>query len=88
MMILSILVIVLFAIDSILNVMLLRIYRKKPKSVPIIAYKCDETLTCNKYCRDGEARSCYHTLNVKHAANFEEIEPGLFAEKTERETED
>lgn len=43
-----------------------------------IAYMCDQ-----EQCEDCSADSvfCYHTTDIHHAANFEELEPGKFMEK-------
>ena len=51
----------------------------KKESKTMVAYICDEK-KCES-CPTGDARYCYHTLDIKHAANFEEVEPGRYIEK-------
>lgn len=51
----------------------------KKESKTMVAYICDEK-ACES-CPTGDARYCYHTLDIKHAANFEEVEPGKYIEK-------
>lgn len=43
---------------------------------PKILYVCD-TLRCNKCNCD----TCHHTTNIKFAANFKEVAPGVFEEQ-------
>ena len=51
------------------------VLRKQDKDPRSVAYICDR-----KKC-DCTYGNCHHTLDIKHAANFEEIEPGKFIEK-------
>lgn len=44
-----------------------------------VAYICDEK-ACES-CRKDNNRYCYHTTDIRHAKNFEEVEPGKFIEK-------
>lgn len=41
-----------------------------------IAYVCDQ-----KECESCDNPDCHHTLDIKHAKNFEEVEPGKYMEK-------
>ena len=53
---------------------------KDDEADQVIAYICDEK-SC-EYCQaDKDNRQCYHTLDIRHAANFEEVGPGMFIEK-------
>lgn len=45
-----------------------------------IAYICDET-ECESCQKAHPSRYCWHTTDVKHAKNFEEVSPGIFIEK-------
>lgn len=49
---------------------------------PNIVYICDEE-TCEECEADNEGRCCYHTSDIHHAINFEEIAPGKFMEKND-----
>lgn len=44
-----------------------------------VAYICDEK-AC-EHCIQDESRYCYHTTDIKHAVNFEEVGPGKYIEK-------
>lgn len=44
-----------------------------------VTYICDGK-AC-EHCIQGENRYCYHTTDIKHAVNFEEVGPGKYMEK-------
>ena len=48
------------------------------KEKPVVAYICDQ-----EQCDDcsAELGFCYHTTDISHAVNFEEVEPGKWMEK-------
>ena len=47
---------------------------------PDVIYICDEE-ACEECQIDGDGRYCYHTSDIRHATNFEEVSPGCWAEK-------
>lgn len=49
------------------------------------AYICDgdACVECAQVC----IRDCYHTTDIHHAKNFEEISPGVFMEKNDTDKE-
>lgn len=49
------------------------------KEIPEVAYICDEK-ACET-CNPDDWRYCHHTLDIRHAVNFTEVEPGKFMEK-------
>lgn len=49
---------------------------RKPTS---IVYVCDEK-ACTS-CSKGFGRWCYHTTDISHAANFEDLGDGMYMEK-------
>ena len=46
-----------------------------------ISYYCDGT-ACDG-CSDGVSSFCCHTTDIRHAVDFEEVEPGKFIQKGE-----
>ena len=54
--------------------------RDMTKTSPDVIYICDEE-ACEECQIDDEGRCCYHTSDIRHAANFEEVCPGCWAEK-------
>ena len=52
--------------------------RISEKGVAAVAYICDQERCEN--C-SAETGFCYHTTDIRHAVNFEEVEPGKFMEK-------
>ena len=45
-----------------------------------VVYTCDGK-ACTPCQERGPFRYCYHTSDIKHAVNFEEVAPGKYAER-------